>query len=64
MDAVHHSRTHPTSASAMEQLQSLLKQKEGELANAQVYTYTYDDISKPQLPRLQTALVSHPKHTP
>ena len=32
-----HSRTHPTSASAMEQLQSLLKQKEGELANVQVY---------------------------
>ena len=36
MDSLHHSRTHPTSASAIEQLQSLLKQKEGELANAQV----------------------------
>ena len=32
----YHGRAHPTSASAIEQLQSLLKQKEGELANAQV----------------------------
>lgn len=32
----YHGRTPPTSASAIEQLQSLLKQKEGELANAQV----------------------------
>jgi chromosome segregation ATPase len=31
----YHGRIPPTSASAMEQLQSLLKQKEGELANAQ-----------------------------
>ena len=34
--SLYHSRTPPTSASAIEQLQSLLKQKEGELANAQV----------------------------
>lgn len=35
-----HSRAHGTSASAIEQLRSLLKQKEGELANAQVYNNT------------------------
>ena len=41
MDSLHHSRSHPTSASAIEQLQSLLKQKEGELANAQVNNTQY-----------------------
>ena len=41
MDSLHHSRSHPMSASAIEQLQSLLKQKEGELANAQVNNMQY-----------------------
>ena len=36
MDSLHHSKVHSTSAAVIEQLQSLLKQKEGELANAQV----------------------------
>lgn len=39
MDSLHHNRAHATSATAIEQLQSLLKQKEGELANAQVYIH-------------------------
>ena len=37
--SVFHGRAHPTSASAIEQLQSLLKQREGELANAQVWDF-------------------------
>ena len=40
----YHGRAHPTSASAIEQLQSLLKQKEGELANAQVQ-YIYEPFT-------------------
>lgn len=40
MDSLHHSKTPTTSASAIERLQSLLKQKEGELANAQVLYFS------------------------
>ena len=42
MNSLHHGgRTPTTSASAIEQLQSLIKQKEGELANAQVQLLAY-----------------------
>ena len=35
--SLYHGKTPRTTASAIEQLQSLLKQKEGELSNAQVH---------------------------
>ena len=42
MNSLHHGgRTRTTSASAIEQLQSLIKQKEGELVNAQVQLLAY-----------------------
>ena len=42
--SLHGSRGVASSASLIEQLQSLLKQKEGELANSQVHTFTYTPV--------------------